>query len=89
MSTHFSAVKKGLFPMIRHLIAAKRDFIALTRNFVALKSDLISHEVNLQSDEALLQGNFLRTSRQQAFKISLGYLERRPPSSANIRFSGS
>ncbi|RHR61282.1 hypothetical protein DWW90_03930 [Parabacteroides sp. AF17-28] len=41
MSTQFSAVKKGLFPVIRHLIAIKRDFIALIRNFVALKSDFI------------------------------------------------
>ena len=41
MRQHFSAVKKGLFPMFRHLIAMKRDFIALTRNFVALKSDFI------------------------------------------------
>ena len=41
MSTHFSAVKKKLFPMIWLLIAMKRDFIALTRNFVALKSDFI------------------------------------------------
>ena len=50
--------------MIWHLIAMKRDFIALTRNIVALKSDFIEFEVKLQSDEALLQGNFLRTSQQ-------------------------
>ena len=75
--------------MIRNLTSAKRDFIALIRDFVALKSDFIEHEVNLQSDEALLQDNFLRTSRRQAPKMSLGYLERRPFSFANIRFSGS
>ncbi len=41
MLIYFSAVKKGLFPMIRDLTSAKRDFIALIRNFVALKSDFI------------------------------------------------
>ena len=41
MSTHFSGLKKGLFPLFRHLITMKRDFIALIRNFVALKSDFI------------------------------------------------
>ena len=41
MLIRFSAVKKGLFPLIRHLIAMKRDFIALIWNFVALKSDFI------------------------------------------------
>ena len=41
MLIYFSAIKKGLFPMIRYLIAMKRDFIALTRNFVALKVDFI------------------------------------------------
>ena len=41
MLIYFSAIKKGLFPMIWHLIAMKRDFIALTRNFVALKVDFI------------------------------------------------
>ena len=89
MSTYFSAANKELFPMIRHLIAMKRDFIALIRNFVAPKSDFIWYEVNLQSDEALLHGYFLRTSRQQALINSLGYLERGSSLLSNIRFSGS
>ena len=51
MLIHFSAAKKGLFPLFREFFAGKSTFISFSRNFIALKTVAIPYEDGHHSNE--------------------------------------
>ena len=51
MLIHFSAAKKGLFPLFREFFAGKSTFISFSRNFIALKTVAVPYEDGRHSNE--------------------------------------
>ena len=89
MLIHFSAAKKGLFPLFREFFAGKSTFISFSRNFIALKTVVIPYEDGRHSNEDGRDGDEDGRHGDKAPNISLGYLELSPSPFANIRFSES
>ncbi len=74
----FFDVKKGLSPTVRHFFATKTVVIPFTRDFIAMRTVVIYNDNGPHGDEVPCHCKKPRTSRQQAPKIPLEYLERPP-----------
>ena len=72
MLIHFSAAKKGLFPLFREFFAGKSTFISFSRYFIALKTVVIPNEDGHHSNEDGREGDktvVVATSPQNFFWI--------------------